>query len=131
MATVSTPFKRLLLRSLNASRSDRQVTLDLVLMELAQAKIQQAAMGVVLIGTSSNGSSSTFTLPGRGVGYSPSDVAECIEELITSYEDTKQALIDGGNATPTEDEIFRLMLSGLQSVTEWSTDYSEMRRASW
>lgn len=129
VATVSTKFKRLFVRSLKWSAEDAGDSLWNVLKAAAVAKIESSTSGTVLLGTSSKGHSVTLSIPGSGRGYSPTEITEAIEEIIQSYEAAKAYLIAQGNPTPSDAQIHDEMLALMQPVTEVGSDYTELRTA--
>lgn len=98
-----------------------------VIKAAAVAKIQSTSEGTVLLGTSSKGHSVTLSIPGSGRGYSATEIAESMEEIIQAYESAKAYLIAQGNPTPTDAQIHDEMLALMQPVTEFSSDYTELR----
>lgn len=127
MADVSTAFKRIFLRTLKWDSEKCGLDLWETIKAAAIAKCEATADGSVLVGTSSKGHSVTLAIPSGGQGFTPASIAACVEDIINRYEAAKAYLIAEGNPTPTDDQIVTEMLSLMVAVTEYSSDYTELR----
>lgn len=129
VANVSTPFKRLFLRKLSWDAEKKGQSLADVLKSAAIASIQDSGSGIVLLATTVQGHNVTYAMPPEGRGYSPSQISEAIEELLTRYDAAVAALIDGGNPTPTDAQILTEMLALMVAITEVYSDFTDLRTA--
>ena len=129
VANVSTPFKRLFLRKLSWDAEKKGQSLADVLKSAAIASIQDSGAGLVLVATTAQGHNVTYAMPPEGRGYSPSQISEAIEELLTRYDAAVAALIDGGNPTPTDAQILAEMLALMVAITEVYSDFTDLRTA--
>lgn len=121
MASVATTFKRLFVRNLLWSAQEAGSTLFSQLKSAAQARFQSTATGKILIATAANGHSHNWQIPNY---FTPQDAAELIEELITRYEEARAALIAGGTASPTDQQIYDELMDQLQPVRSVARDFS-------
>lgn len=119
---VSTPTKRLFLRVVKADAAARNLSLDSVLLEYATAQVKATKGGVVVLSTSTNGQSFTFAPPGEGLD--PEAFTEMVSDLLDRYDTAKATLADGGNSTPSLDQIYDSMMAVLFPITEVRTDFS-------
>jgi hypothetical protein len=120
VATVSANWKKLFLDSLYWKAQDSGLTLFEVLKAAAQAKLQNASDGIVLVGSSGNGASVTYEIPSGGPG--PSEMVEVVAELFALYYAKKQAL--GGN--PSDAVLVQAMKDSIVSVRRFSTSFRGM-----
>ena len=127
MAAVSTKFKRLFIRSLKWDSESSGLSFFETIKAAAIAKFSASSSGSVLIGTSSKGHSVSLSIPGSGRGFSPTDITECVEEILQAYDAAKAYLISEGNPTPSDGLISTEMLEMMQPVTEFASDYTELR----
>ena len=127
MANVSTSFKRAFLRSLFWDSEKAGTTLYDALKDALQSKVQHVGQGLFLVGSTAKGHSVAYQIPSDGRGYSPSEILESIEELLTRYENAVSALIAAGTPTPTDSQIQTEMLALLTAITEVYSDYTELR----
>lgn len=123
----ATNFKRLFIRSLLWDSERTGNSLWENIKTAAISKVEATADGSVLVGTSSKGHSVTLALPSGGQGFTPAKIASFLEEIVSRYEAAKAYLIAEGNPTPTDDQIVTEMLSLMVAVTEYSSDYTELR----
>lgn len=127
VANVSTPFKRIFLRTLAWDAEKMGLPLFELLKAAAISSVQDSGSGPVLIGTSAKGHAVTFAIPPDGRGYTPSELCAAVEELITRYEYATAALIAVGIPTPTDAQILTEMLAMLVSITEVYSDFTDLR----
>lgn len=126
MATTSA-FRRLLLRGIQWDAQDSAVSLCDALKAACRAKLKITEAGNVLIGTLSNGKSAQFAIPELGRGCSPQEIAEETLRLYELYDVAKAALIAGGTADPTDEQIAADIAYRIQPVRTVRLDHSRVR----
>lgn len=127
MANVSTPFKRALFRVFCTKAEAKGGTILDELNTALCGKVEHAGMGLFLVGTSSDGTSTSYAIPSAGRGYGPSEILEAIEELITRHEQAVAAIIAAGTPTPTEAQIKAEILALLVPIREVFSDFTSLR----
>jgi hypothetical protein len=120
---VSTAYKKLFLRCVKIDAAQRGKSIADVLTEYAIAQVKQTKYGITLVSSNTNGQL-TNLLPHAGEGLTPVGYAEMISDLLDRYDEGKQALIDGGTASPTEQQIYDQVMAFLVPITEVRTDFS-------
>jgi len=93
------------------------------------AKYQSTNGGQVLIAATGNGSSVSFALPQEASSLTPSAVAEACSELDDLFTECHADLVTGGDAAPTDDEVYAEMLHNLVSRRTAYADRSGMQLA--
>lgn len=127
VANVSTPFKRALLREFFWSAEEKGGTAYDAIKCALRCKVEHAGQGIFLVGSTALGNAVTYQLPTDGRGYSPSEILEAVEELLTRHEAATAALIAAGTPTPTEAQILAEMLALLVPIREVFSDYKDLR----
>lgn len=127
VANVSTPFKRALLREFFWSAEEKGgVAYDSIKCAL-RGKVEHAGQGIFLVGSTALGNAVSYQVPSEGRGYSPAEILEAVEELLTRHEAATAALIAAGNPTPTDAQILSEMLALLVPIRETFSDYTDLR----
>lgn len=127
MASVTTEFKRLLLRGIQWDGQEAGLTLEQSLKAACRARYSETNTGQVLVAASGNGSSVTFGLPQNS--YSADAVAGAVSALQDEFEESKADLIEGGTESPTSAQILAEMLARLKPVRSAHADRREMSLA--
>jgi len=85
--------------------------------------------GRFIIATAGVGRSSTFQTPQIWQSFTPEQIFSLAEELEAVYADAKTTLATAGNNSPTDDQIFNVMMDDdrLQTITWTQKDYSTLR----
>jgi hypothetical protein len=130
LATVSTEYKRLFLRGLKWSAEEEGISLYAALKAAARGRLSQTANGKVILATTGNGQSVTFSIPNEHSAFTPQAAAELCEELLTRFEaavtatgTSAAASLDGSN----DAALLTEMLALLEPITEVHSDFSELR----
>lgn len=91
----------------------------------ARAKLTESPNGLLLTGSSINGKSFQFSVPGgrNGNGLTPETLIDVCEEFVQLYADMETAL--GG--TPTDAQIHTEMLDQLRPVKSFTNHYHGIR----
>jgi hypothetical protein len=97
-------------------------TLDATLKAAAQARLTETAKGKVLIGSASNGTQVTYSLPPLG-DLSAADVADVVSEILDRVDVIRVA-------TPgaTDTQIVTKLLADLQPVRAFRSDFTALSR---
>lgn len=124
MASVSTSVKRAFVRYLLRLAVTNSATLLATIEAASDARVVNAGGGKVLSMNQGNGHEVRFSFP---EGFNTTDSLELLSEIQDRYEEAKAALIDGGNATPTDSQVGADMLDKLRPVRSIAKDYSGLR----
>jgi hypothetical protein len=129
-ADVSTLYKRAFLRKLYNSSAETGESLQDVLQAASDGSIQSTPAGVptsgkVLTGSAANGHSYSWSVDPK---MDPVTVTELVEELFERYESAKAKLIECGNATPTDAQIYAEMVDKLNAVDSVANDFTDLRQ---
>ena len=124
VATLSTDFKRLLLRGIGWDAKKNGLKLEEALRYVCQGKYQDNGDGRSIIATSGNGAAMQFALPQSDVNISPESVSSSCSELYDRYESAKADLVTEGTASPTDESILAEMLDRLIPIR---SSYSDRR----
>jgi len=116
-----------MLRNAKSRASRSGVSLYDYLLSALDEIQEGVGLGVNITQTQSNRTMVAYEIAPRGQGYSPSDVAEAIESLVTMFEDSKATLIARSIPTPTDDQVFQEMLARLVPCVEAISDYTNLR----
>ena len=127
MASTSTSFRRGCLRNARIKAGRAGTPLYDYLLGALEESQDGANVGMNITQTQSNRTMVSYQIAPRGQGYSPADIAETIEGLVTLCEDSKQTLIDRGTPTPTDDQVFQEMLARLVPCVESMSDFTLLR----
>lgn len=100
-------------------------SLEDALLDANDALIAALASGSVLVSTAGNGHAVSFQP--LTVGLDPTSALELVVELIRVFELAETELIAGGNATPSDAQIYAVMLLLLVPATEVYSDFTQMR----
>jgi hypothetical protein len=122
MSAASTVDQRIFLRSLYKDAVGQSISLGEALEAALTARFEDIKEGSVLVGTSGNGQSVTFSIPSRQSGLSPHETARLLEQQLTLFETTKSNLA----GTPTDEEIRDAMLAQLVPIRSLSTDFTNI-----
>lgn len=92
----SSAFVRLFVRGLQWDAEDAGATFSDTLKTAARARLTNSARGKVLIGTASNGTSSTFSLPPLGdlTGNDVADVCSVLLDKVDAIRAADDAITD-------------------------------------
>ena len=126
MAT-SVSFRRLLLRTIKWDSEDGGNRLYDSLKAVARARITATSGGKVLISTSVNGKTASYSLPPPGTGFGPGDLAETASALMDLYDEAINNLDADGNTAPTDVQIFNEMLALLVPVRSITNNFRTLR----
>jgi hypothetical protein len=126
---LTTDYKRLFVQGLKWDADQTGATLYNTLEVAARARLTQTSAGRSLIGTSANGHSVTYQLPQAGQGITQTAAAELCGEILRRYDEAKAALIADGTAEPTDDQIFRQLMSQLIAGYSSTTNFGALRFA--
>lgn len=121
MSASSTVDQRIFLRSLYKDSVAQAISLGEALEAALSSRFKDIEGGTVLVGTSGNGQSVTFSIPSRQSGLSPHETARLLESLLTLFEQT-QASLD----SPSDLEIRDAMLAKLTPIRAVSTDFTNI-----
>lgn len=124
MANVTTHFKRLFVRNLLWTAQADATTILALLQTLADARIEGAQKGKVLVGTAGNGHQSTFQIPSD---FTPSDAIDLVSEILDRYDEARTKLIADGTASPTDTQIHDEIMAKLRPVRSIARDYFNLR----
>lgn len=117
---VTTQFKRAWLRRqfAKAQGADPVTPLIELLNEQLADRVDAVETGHNILSTSGDGQSVTFSGASSAVTGAPGAGAmpDLVEDMISRYESAKADLVAGGNATPSDQQIFDLMLASLVAV---------------
>lgn len=124
MASVSTNFKRLFVRSiLWASQESGESFLD-TLRTASKARLEGSLKGKVLIATSGNGHASTFQIP---PDFTPSDAADLVSEILDRYDEARAKLVADGQSSPTDQQICDEIMDKLLAIRSSGNDFRGLR----
>ena len=126
MAT-SVSYARLLLQTIKWDAEDAGCRLYDQLKAVARARITATSGGKVLISTSVNGKTATFSIPPSGTGFGPGDLAEASSRLLDLYDEAIANLDADGNSTPNDAQIFAEMKAILVPVRSTTNNFRAMR----
>lgn len=119
----STSFVRLFVRGLAWDATTNATTLAATLKAAALARLTETNRGKVLIGSASNGTQVTYSLPPLG-GLDSGDVAEVISDLLDRVD---AILVETPAASDAQ--IVAALLVDLQPVRAIRCDFSALSRA--
>lgn len=126
MATVTTEFKRLLLRGLAWDAADDEATLEDTLKAACRARLSETDSGLVLVSASGNGTQAEYALPQSASSLTPEAVASAVESLLSIFEECNADLVTAGEETPDDEAILEEMLDRLKPVRSAYADRSGM-----
>ena len=124
---LSVDFKRSLLRTLYDECSDTAFTFLQSIQALRKARVKQSKTGSVITSTVANGHAVTLDV----ARCNPQDIAAVASSFEDIYDIAKTVLEDGGNATPTDEELLVQILldPSLKAVRSYRTDFSQYERS--
>jgi hypothetical protein len=110
-------LKRLFLRGIKWDADTSSITLLQALEAVAKARWEDIKDGRVISSTGQGGAQVAFSFPS---GIDPHAVAELASEMLDRYEAATVLL----GESPTDDEIFIEMMSGIGRITATRPDFS-------
>lgn len=117
----------LFVQCLKWDAEDQSVSFFDSLKTACRARLAENQSGRVLIGSMGNGKQVTYALPQGASDLTPSAIASLCGELLRRYNEAKADLIAGGNATPTDEQIYDELVGRIQPITQSFCDFSEVR----
>jgi len=128
VARIIAELKRGALRTLYRQRGDG-VALSDALNAFQDTNWLSVSSGRVITAHTSTGKTTQFALPQIWQSFSQEEWFALTEELQQVYSDCKTNLINAGNPTPTDDQIFAAMMQDdrLQTITSVQKDFGTMR----
>lgn len=118
----STSFVRLFLRGLAWDAETNATTLAATLKAAAQARLTESSKGKVLIGSASNGTQVTYSLPPIG-GLASEDIAEVLSNLLDRVD-----AIRAETPSATDAAVLAALLVDLQPVRAVRQDFGALSR---
>jgi hypothetical protein len=126
---IDAEYTGLFIQGLKWDSEDNGAALYDTIKAACRAKLTATAQGLVLVAAAGNGQTATYQLPQNGAGITPHDAAVLCSRTLKLFNSSKAELVANGIASPTDDQIFALMLASdsLVMVTETFPDCSTIR----
>ena len=117
MASLAGEIKRGFLRGIYLTASNSAFALSDALNSFTLQGFGVVQTGQLVLTSGGNGHSVTFQVPSQWQTFSPEEVFSLAEEFQAVYSDALVTLSSQGNATPTDAQIFAIMIADVRLAT--------------
>lgn len=126
---VSTDFKRAIIKTVKDQADAVPQSFISLLASLRAGKVTANWDGYSVQMTAGNGRTTALQLPsGIQRDLSPQGMVELFSRIEDDYADAKQTLVSGGNATPTDQEIYNQLLLETRAIKGFTSNWAYLAK---